>query len=245
MRSDTGPPVVIMYRCLEEKIDLCIPSEPDSRATDERKGGIIYAYIVRIVLADSFFTRLRYWSRNWMRPTVPNPTAAKKPAVHMQVTTRPVGKNARRVPGTTKGAALATAADAEAAAAAPVGVLVDCLANTPFTKDASWEERVAVTSWLEMGFFAESWIVGIKSGCRVALYVVSADAAEGTSNLLRHGGPHQIAVDLADVHEHLQLCWCVRGLPLHEHAFNGAVLDWRPRQFSLLEGAIHVLHGGT
>lgn len=39
-----------------------------------------------------------------------------------------------------------TAAEAEARAAASVGVPAVDLAKTPLTKDASWEERVALTS---------------------------------------------------------------------------------------------------
>lgn len=67
-------------------------------------------------------------------------------------------------PGTTKGAALATAAEAEARAAASVGEPVVCLANTPFTKDASWEDRVALTSWPEAEFLAVSSIWGTSKG---------------------------------------------------------------------------------
>ena len=67
---------------------------------------------------------------------VPRPTARKKPAVQTDVTTRPTGKKARLVPGTTNGAAVWAAAEAEAAAC---GLLVveACFAKTPFTKDAS------------------------------------------------------------------------------------------------------------
>ena len=70
-----------------------------------------------------------------------------RPAVHTHVTTKPVGKKARFVPGRKNGVAAATAAEADAAAA-PDGsvVVVDCLAKTPLTKDASCDERVALKS---------------------------------------------------------------------------------------------------
>jgi len=47
---------------------------------------------------------------------VPKPTARKKKSAHTEVTTRPIGKKARAVPGMTKGAAEDTAAEADAAA---------------------------------------------------------------------------------------------------------------------------------
>lgn len=124
----------------------------------KRKWDIVIAYIVRTPLVSSSFTRLRYCSRNCIRPKVPKPTAARKPAVHAQVTTRPMGKKARFVPGRMNGAALATAADAEAAAAPSSVMEAACWAKTPLTKDASWEESVVVTTWPEEGLFALSSI---------------------------------------------------------------------------------------
>lgn len=85
--------------------------------------------------------------------------------------TRPTGKKARLVPGKTKGVAFAAAADAEAdAAAASAGVA--CLLKTPFTNDASFDERVALTSW-PVGVFAEIWILGIRRGRSVFLLIIS------------------------------------------------------------------------
>lgn len=72
--------------------------------------------MVRTPRANSALTRLLYWSRYWIRPYVPKPTARKKKKAQTEVTTRPMGKKAKAVPGTTNGAAEATAADADAAA---------------------------------------------------------------------------------------------------------------------------------
>jgi hypothetical protein len=84
-----------------------------------------------------------------MRPKVPSPTARKKNSAQMEVTTKPTGKKASAVPGTTKGAARNTA---EVAAAAAVGSALDGAlsaafeAKTPLTKEASLFERVVATS---------------------------------------------------------------------------------------------------
>jgi hypothetical protein len=72
-----------------------------------------------------------------MRPTVPNPTARKKSAVHTLVMTSPTGKKARLVPGRTNGVAVAAAAEAEAAMAGSLVVVAPWPAKTPFTKEAS------------------------------------------------------------------------------------------------------------
>lgn len=112
--------------------------------------------MVRVFMAISLLTLLLYCSRNCILPTVPNPTAANKPAVQTQVMTRPVGKKASAVPGSTNGAAVATEAEADAAAASPLGV-VACLAKTPLTKEASCEESVASTL-SPREFTALSWI---------------------------------------------------------------------------------------
>jgi hypothetical protein len=92
-----------------------------------------------------------------MRPYVPRPTERKKKRVQMLVTTKPIGKKARAVPGTTKGAARKTA---EVAAAAAVGSALEgwlasaFWAKTPFTKRASLLERVVVTSAFVVGLRA-------------------------------------------------------------------------------------------
>jgi hypothetical protein len=105
-----------------------------------------------------------------MRPNVPPPTARKKPAVQTQVTTRPTGKNARLVPGTTKGSADWTAEEAAAAALGSTFVGPDAdFAKTPFTKDASPEERVVSTSWPETGLRAARSICGMRRGLSDAL----------------------------------------------------------------------------
>ena len=126
--------------------------------------------MVRTPRADSALTRLLYWSRYWMRPNVPKPTAKMKKKAHVEVTTRPIGKKANAVPGTTKGSAEDTAADADAAAwgSALVGA-VPALEKMPLTKDASWEDRVVSTSWPVTGFFAARSICGIRRGLRDSL----------------------------------------------------------------------------
>lgn len=121
-------------------------------------------------VATSRFIRLRYWSRNCIRPNVPTPMARKKIAVQTAVMTRPKGKKARAVPGRTNGTASAAAAVAEAAAAASSVSLVVVCEKTPFTNDASWEDKVAVRSSPE-GDLAESSICGTRSGRNVALRV--------------------------------------------------------------------------
>lgn len=126
--------------------------------------------MVRTPRADSALTRRLYWSRNWMRPYVPRPTASIKKRAHIEVTTRPIGKNASAVPGMMKGAAEETAADAEAAASglAFVGPLA-ALAKTPLTNDASEEESVVSTSSLVTGLRAARSICGMSSGCSASL----------------------------------------------------------------------------
>jgi hypothetical protein len=129
-------------------------------------------HIVLTPFAISLFIRLLYCSRNCIRPKVPRPTARKKAAVHTEVMTRPMGKKARLVPGRTKGAAAAAAAVAEAAAAGSSVLVVPVPAKTPLTKDASWDEREAVSASPE-GEVAESSICGMRRGWRVALWEVS------------------------------------------------------------------------
>lgn len=92
---------------------------------------------------------------------MPRPTEPTSPSAHTPVITKPVGKNASFVPGRTNGAASATAADAEAWATALLVVVVVCAAKTPFTKDASSDERVVLTRRLVMGDVAASSILGI------------------------------------------------------------------------------------
>lgn len=103
--------------------------------------------MVRTPRAASVLTRLRYCSRNWMRPYVPPPTTRKNRPAQMVVMVTPIGEISMDCPGTTKGAADWTAD--EAAAAALGSTLVGPLAeveNTPLTKDASPDERVVSTS---------------------------------------------------------------------------------------------------
>jgi len=151
--------------------------------------------------------RRRYCSRNWIRPTVPKPTARNSPPVHAQVMTRPVGKNASLVPGSTNG--VAAAAEAEAFAAGEVVLAVLACAKTPLTKEASVEESVVVT-WLVFGEVAVRTMEGIRRGWSVALWI-RLDRMKGESwvgeleSLLGHGGAHQVAVDLADVAEDFEL----------------------------------------
>lgn len=78
-----------------------------------------------------------------------------KNAVHTDEMTRPTGKKARLWPGTTKGAADWTAAEALAAASGSTFVGPDAAFDkTPFTKDASFEESVVSTNWPERGLRA-------------------------------------------------------------------------------------------
>jgi hypothetical protein len=92
-----------------------------------------------------------------MRPNVPSPTARMKNNAQIEVTTKPTGKKASAVPGTTKGAAKNTA---EVAAAAAVGSALDGAlsaafeAKTPLTKEASLFERVVATSLPVVGLRA-------------------------------------------------------------------------------------------
>jgi hypothetical protein len=80
-----------------------------------------------------------------------------KNSAQIPVTTRPTGKKASAVPGTTKGAARKTA---DVAAAAAVGSALDGVlasafwAKIPLTNVASLLERVVVTSWLVVGLRA-------------------------------------------------------------------------------------------
>lgn len=96
---------------------------------------------------------------------MPIPTARKKNKAQTDVTTRPTGKKASFVPGTTKGAAEATAADAEAAASglAFVGPTA-AFAKIPLTNDASVEDSVVSRSALEMGLRAARSICGMSRG---------------------------------------------------------------------------------
>jgi hypothetical protein len=105
-----------------------------------------------------------------MRPYVPPPTAMKKPAVQIEVTTRPTGKKARLCPGTTKGSADWTAAEAAAAALGSTldGPLAD-FAKTPLTNEASPEDKVVSTSAPETGFLAARSIWGMRSGLSESL----------------------------------------------------------------------------
>lgn len=93
---------------------------------------------------------------------MPNPTARKKNSAQTDVTTSPIGKKARVVPGMTNGAADWAAADADAAAFGPV--FVEALAKTPLTKDASPEDSVAATFSFVMGLRAARSIWGISRG---------------------------------------------------------------------------------
>ena len=126
------------------------------------------------------------------------------------MTTRPVGKNARWVPGITNGVATAAAAEAEAFAAGEVVLAVLACAKTPLTKEASVEESVVVTSWLVFGEVAVRTMEGIRRGWSVALWIrldrVNGEGwVGGLESLLGHGGAHQVAVDLADVAEDFEL----------------------------------------
>lgn len=94
------------------------------------------------------------------------PTARKNSAVHTHVMTRPVGKKASAVPGSTKGTAVATRAEAEAAAAAGSVTVGPWAAKTPLTKEASWEVRPALSSGRVR---EESSIVGMRRGWRISL----------------------------------------------------------------------------
>lgn len=93
---------------------------------------------------------------------MPRPTASINPPAQAHVTTKPVGKNASFVPGTTNGVEVATRADAEEAA--PEVVAVACFANTPLTNEASVEEMVVLMAFLVVGLIAERTTVGIRSG---------------------------------------------------------------------------------
>jgi hypothetical protein len=75
------------------------------------------------------------------------------------------------------GTAAAARAVAEAAAWGLM-VVAACFAKTPLTNDASWDERVALTSWFVEGFRAVSSICGTRSGCSVALCIVSNELNE-------------------------------------------------------------------
>lgn len=126
------------------------------------------------------------------------------------MTTRPVGKNARWVPGITNGVATAAAAEAEAFAAGEVVLAVLACAKTPLTKEASVEESVVVTSWLVFGEVAVRMMEGIRRGWSVALWIrldrVNGEGwVGGLESLLGHGGAHQVGVDLADVAEDFKL----------------------------------------
>ena len=112
-----------------------------------------------------------------MRPIVPRPTTAMKVMDQVPVTIRPIGMKARLVPGRMKGTAAAARAVAEAAAWGLM-VVAACFAKTPLTNDASWDDRVAVTSWFVEGFRAVNSICGTRSGCRVALVIVSTKLNE-------------------------------------------------------------------
>lgn len=105
-----------------------------------------------------------------MRPYVPKPTAAKNMPVHTLVTTRPMGKNASVWPGTTKGSADCTAAEADAAACGSTFVGPEAArAKTPFTKEASPDESVVSTSSLVTGLRAARSICGTRRGLRESL----------------------------------------------------------------------------
>jgi hypothetical protein len=73
-------------------------------------------------------------------------------------------------PGTLKGSADWTAAEAAAAAfgSTLVGPEAD-LEKTPLTKDASPDERVVSTSWPETGLRAARSICGMRSGLSESL----------------------------------------------------------------------------
>jgi hypothetical protein len=82
-----------------------------------------------------------------MRPYVPPPTTMKNIPAHTQAIARPIGAISMAWPGTLKGSADWTAAEAAAAAfgSTLVGPEAD-LEKTPLTKDASPDERVVSTS---------------------------------------------------------------------------------------------------
>lgn len=138
-------------------------------AKKNKENGSRQVYMVRTPVAISRFIRLRYCSRNCIRPKVPRPTARKKNAVHTQVMTRPTGKKARRVPGRTKGISSLIAAEAEARAASRSVTGVPASAKTPLMNVASSEASPVVSS----PFRADSVILGVRSGRSDSLWSVS------------------------------------------------------------------------
>jgi hypothetical protein len=105
-----------------------------------------------------------------MRPYVPPPTAMKKKRAQVDVMMRPMGETSRRWPGTTNGAADSTAAEALAPASGSTLVGPEAaVAKTPFTNEASPDERVVSTSWPERGLRAERSICGMRSDLRESL----------------------------------------------------------------------------
>jgi len=101
---------------------------------------------------------------------VPRPTVRKKPPAQMLVMTKPMGKKARFTPGRMNGSA-ASRAKADTWAAL-MGVSV-CVEKKPLTKEASRDERLALTSRLLLGFLATSSICGIRSSLNASLLMVN------------------------------------------------------------------------
>jgi len=185
-----------------------------------------------------------------MRPYVPPPTAKKNPAVHTEEMTSPTGKNARLCPGTTKGSADCTAAEALAAASGSTFVGPEAArAKTPLTKDASFEARVVSTSWLVRVLRAARSICGTRRGMRDSL--VGRKQSDGKKGdgycLLIHRRAHEVAVDLSDVHKHLELRHGVDVLPLlnHQPMANLPLPHWWVAKLAFRELTSHVLYCGA
>jgi hypothetical protein len=108
----------------------------------------------------------------------------------------------------TKGAADCTAAEALAPASGSTFVgPVAAWAKMPLTKEASPEERVVSTSALVRGLRAARSICGTRRGLSESLCGVNGRSNHERSDvdLLGHRRAHEVSVDLADVHEHLEL----------------------------------------
>ena len=120
--------------------------------------------IVFVVLPLSM--RLRYCSRNWNRPYVPQARFAMKIMVHTTVTIRPIGNIASFCPGTVNLMLLFANAVAEANALLVIGVPVP--EKTPLTKVVMLDESVASMTF-PAGFCAVMVIEGINRACNTDL----------------------------------------------------------------------------
>lgn len=123
--------------------------------------------ILLAALANSLLTLLRYCCLNLNLPTVPYPTTPTRTPAQLAVMIKPIGKMPSVVPGISNLMTFPVTADVNAEVCGELRLEL-WPAKTPFTKDASFKDRLAVTVRF-LGDVAEMVMSGITRSWSVIL----------------------------------------------------------------------------